>query len=292
MCEETKNLMPVPPAGLLELRRLGRNLGRYLGDTIRIREVLSECEGLVRSKGWSIGAIAVAPGLELPTYTRLARSLGSHNRNVYISAGIHGDEPATTLAVRALLEQDHWPGSANLWICPCLNPTGFEANRRENHAGTDLNRQYLKPEAREIIAHIDWLERQPAFDLCLCLHEDWESNGFYLYETNPDGKPSFADQIIKSVARVCPIDLSEVIEGRCAHDGVIHGGSDLHSRLQWPEAFYLVTHKTRLCFTLEAPSDFPMEVRISALVEAVKSAIASLCIGSDSARDGERSTSV
>ena len=88
------------------------------------------------------------------------------------------------------------PRTLDYWICPCLNPTGFEANRRENAAGTDLNRQYLQPEAHEVIAHIGWLERQPKFDLCLCLHEDWEAHGFYLYELNPDHLSSLAERII------------------------------------------------------------------------------------------------
>ena len=29
-----------------------------------------------------------------------------------------------------------------------------------------------------------WLARQPNFDLAVCVHEDWESVGFYLYELN------------------------------------------------------------------------------------------------------------
>ena len=49
--------------------------------------------------------------------------------------------------------------------------------------------------AEEIKAHIQWLARQPKFDLCLLLHEDWESHGFYLYEQNPDARRSFADRM-------------------------------------------------------------------------------------------------
>jgi hypothetical protein len=32
----------------------------------------------------------------------------------------------------------------------------------------------------------------------------------------------------------------------------------------------LITHKTRLSYTLEAPSDFLLSTRVAALVEAVK----------------------
>ena len=110
-------------------------------------------------------------------------------------------------------------------------------------------------------------------DLCLCLHEDWESHGFYLYELNPDGVPSASDRILEDVSRVCPIDFSETIEGRPAKNGLILPTLDARTRLQWPEALFLITHKTRLCYTIEAPSDFPLLLRVEALVVAVRSAI-------------------
>ena len=116
-------------------------------------------------------------------------------------------------------------------------------------------------------------DRQPGFDLCLCLHEDWESNGFYLYELNPDGRPSLAELMIASVAELCPIDCSEVIEGRPAQNGIIRPSVDPRSRPQWPEAFYLLSHKTRLSYTLEAPSDFALPVRVAGLVGAVRAAL-------------------
>ena len=64
------------------------------------------------------------------------------------------------------------PIDAALWLCPCLNPTGFPLNRRENAEGIDLNRDYRHLQSAEVRAHIDWLGRQPFFDLTLCLHED------------------------------------------------------------------------------------------------------------------------
>jgi hypothetical protein len=122
------------------------------------------------------------------------------------------------------------------------------------------------------VAHIAWLKRQPGFDLCLCLHEDWESHGFYLYEQNPEKQPSLAESIIAAVAEVCPIDPSEVIEGRPAQNGIIRPNLDPRTRPQWPEAFFLITHKTQLSYTLEAPSDFPLSARVAALVAAVNAA--------------------
>ncbi len=260
------------------MQRLGRNHGRYLGDVIDIGAVLRDCRAAALNHGWSVEEIPAMPDLRLLAFTRPARSArvpGSAFR-VYISTGIHGDEPAGPLAALQLLRDDAWPADVELRLAPCINPSGFPMNRRENAAGKDLNRDFRNPETPEIRAHVAWLDRQPAFDLSLCLHEDWEANGFYVYELNPDGRPSLAETIVERVRQVCPIDLSDLIEGRPARGGIIRPALNPYDRPDWPEAFYLITHKTRLSYTLEAPSDFALTVRVAALVEAVEAALAFL----------------
>jgi hypothetical protein len=172
-----------------------------------------------------------------------------------------------------LLQENQWPEGAEIYLLPCLNPVGFILNQRQNAEGIDLNRDYRNPNSAEVRAHIAWLERQPEFDFYLCLHEDWESHGFYLYEQNPDNKPSLAEKIIEAVKKVCPIDLSENIEGRLAKNGIVRPNILPHERPDWPEAFYLITQKARLGYTLEAPSDFPLQTRVNALVAGVNAAL-------------------
>jgi len=260
------------------LRRLGRNVNGYLGETIDLPAVLRDCIAAAKAHGWAVSEISVNEELSLPVLTRRgsisAGDAGGPLRpKVYISAGIHGDEPAGPLAVRQLLQENCWPKDFGLWLLPCLNPAGFASNRRENAQGLDLNRQYLKPQAAETGAHIHWLAQQPSFELCLCLHEDWEAHGFYVYELNPDQRPSLAETLVARVAAVCPIDRSELIEGRPAKNGIIRPSVDPRDRPQWPESFYLLTHKTRLSYTLEAPSDFPLSSRVAAMVVAVQTAL-------------------
>jgi len=262
------------------MRRLGKNVNGYFGERIDITRILSDCVEAARAHGWVIEEIPVDGKLSLLALSRRAQAANHAPPEirwpprVYISAGIHGDEPAGPLAVRQLLREDAWPAEFDLRLCPCLNPQGFLLNRRENDQGLDLNRQYLKPAASETQAHIAWLERQPSFDLCFCLHEDWESHGFYVYELNSDNRPSLAEAIVQRVAEVCPIDLSESIEGRPAREGIIRPGVDPRSRPDWPESFFLLTRKTHLSYTLEAPSDFPIAVRVAALVTAVQAGLA------------------
>jgi hypothetical protein len=90
---------------------------------------------------------------------------------------------------------------------------------------------------------------------------------------NPDHQPSLAEAMIAEVSKACPIDLSEVIEDRPAKGGIIRPKLDPGSRPQWPEAFWLITNRTRLSYTLEAPSDFPLPTRVAALVAGVNAAL-------------------
>ena len=256
------------------MERLGKNLGAYFGERIDIRAVLRDANDAAQRQGWSSEVFHRAGDLEWPALRRPALRDSKKPRRIYLSAGIHGDEPAGPLAMLRLLRENQWPEDAELFLVPCLNQSGFEANRRENPQGLDLNRDYLHLQSAEIRAHVAWLERQPAFDLCLCLHEDWESHGFYVYELNPDHRPSLAEAMVARVATVCPVDPSEIIEGRAAHNGIIRPDLDPKTRVQWPESFWLITHKTRLSYTLEAPSDFALATRVDALVAAVQAAMA------------------
>ena len=249
------------------VQRLGRNQGGYLGETIDIQQVLRDDLEAARQFGWQIEEIPVSGNLDLLAFRRV---VPAPSKKLYISTGIHGDEPAGPLAVRQLLRENEWPDHADIWICPCLNPTGFPLNRRENADGIDLNRDYLHLRSAEIRAHVVWLNQQPNFDLTLCLHEDWESHGFYIYEVNPDHEGSLGEKIMQAVSKVCPIDFSTVIEDRPAQGGIIRPDIDPAKRPQWPEALYLVMNKTRHSYTLEAPSDFPLPTRVAALSTAVR----------------------
>ena len=256
------------------VQRLGQNLGGYRGERIDIQAVLRDVAGAAQRHGWRITELPVLPGCHLLTLQRPAPAAAAAGRRLYISTGIHGDEPAGPLAVRQLLQENGWPADADLWICPCLNPPGFERNTRENAAGVDLNRDYRDPKTAEVQAHVRWLERQPQFDFALCLHEDWEAQGFYVYEINPDGRESLAPRVIAAAAQVCPIDPSPEIDGWPARDGLIAPNVDPRTRPLWAEAVYLAQARTRYTCTLEAPSDFPLATRVTALVAGVRAALA------------------
>jgi predicted deacylase len=260
---------------ILRVQKLGKNLGSYFGETIDIRAVLRDVEAAAQQHDWTSEIFHESGEFKwLALHRKPPSTLNSQpSTRLYISAGIHGDEPAGPLAALRLLQENNWPPDAEIFLLPCLNPIGFTLNRRENAEGIDLNRDYRDPQAAETRAHIAWLKRQPKFDLYFCLHEDWESHGFYLYEQNPDEKISLAEKMIEAVRKVCPIDLSEIIEDRAAQNGIVRPNISPQERPLWPEALWLITQKSRQGYTLEAPSDFPLATRVNALVTAVNAAL-------------------
>jgi hypothetical protein len=122
-------------AGPQELRRLGKNSNGYLGETIE--RIPNAPEALAFTRRVS------------PVTALVSRS--AHDRlRIYFLTGIHGGEPAGPLADGQLLRENEWPAGLDLWLCRCLNPTGFRLNRRANAEGLYLNRQYLHPGHREL----------------------------------------------------------------------------------------------------------------------------------------------
>lgn len=252
------------------MKRLGMNHAGYSGEQIEIDSTLRRCADAAHFHGWLVESMPPGPLGRWAAHRAVERG----GPRVYISAGIHGDEPAGPAAVERLLAENRWP-KAEIVIAPCLNPEGMRRNIRENPQGYDLNRDYRRLATPEAAGHVEWLQRQAPFDLTLLLHEDWESHGFYCYELLGDGAESVADQIIAAVSKVCPIDPSEWIEGRkVSRPGILAPSISPETREDWPEALWMARGRTRRNYTLEAPSDWPLPVRVAALVEAVRAAIA------------------
>lgn len=233
--------------------------------------LVAQFETAARAANFRVERFGEIAGTPLLALTK--RTPGPRPR-LYLSAGIHGDEPAAPLALLRLLEEGFFDTRAVWFLCPLLNPTGFIRGTRENAEGVDLNRDYQDLRTAEIRAHVAWLRHQPRFDVTLCVHEDWESTGFYLYELNPELRPSLARPMIDAVAPHCPIDPATTIDGRPIDEpGIIRPVSDPLMRANWPEAIYLRAHHTTLSYTLESPSAHPLEQRITALCVALTAAI-------------------
>jgi hypothetical protein len=209
----------------------------------------------------------------LPLLACTKRTPGPRPR-VYLSAGIHGDEPAPPLALLRLLEQGCFDERCTWFICPLLNPSGLARGTRQNAADIDLNRDYQDLRSAEVTAHVRWLQRQPNFDLIICAHEDWEATGFYLYELNPDRRPSLAGTMVAAARAHGPVEPAATIDDRAVDEpGIIRPVANPLLRENWPEAVYLRQHHGPFVYTIETSSRQPLEQRIATHCAVLRSAI-------------------
>lgn len=193
--------------------------------------------------------------------------------SVYLSAGIHGDEPASTEALLAWVERNSTLArSLNLRIFPCLNPWGLIHNKRTDAEGCDLNRCY-RDCSKPLVAKHRSLVQKSNYDLALILHEDYDAQGAYLYETSPV-KPHWGERIIGAMARHMPPDPRRRIDTSHARDGIIRRRITAETMPDWPEAFLLHFQGTKRVFTLETASEFHIDTRVEAHVAAIDAAIA------------------
>ena len=198
-------------------------------------------------------------------------------RRVLISAGIHGDEPASVETICRFLETEKYGAYLDKWeitILPCINPYGFENYTRENYSKKDLNRYFKEPSAPIEIQLVKSVIKPSYFDLTLELHEDVDSDGYYLFQkSNKPNGLGYGTQIINSVKKIIPINLNKIIDGMNAEKGIIHKLKNINEMEWWPMAGYSLSMNCGHCFTLETPTKFPLSTRVNAHLEALDSAL-------------------
>lgn len=221
--------------------------------------LLARWEKLTRKTGWTMRRLARAG--EFPVY--VVEAEGNDTVSLYLSAGIHGDEPAGTEALITWCEL-RWRQlrEVRLLIFPCLNPWGLQHNNRCNARGRDLNRGYRCSDVPVIRAQKKVLQGRH-FDAAVTLHEDYDAHGVYLYEI-PGAKPFWGEGLIAAAARYLPVEPRCQIEGRRCRRGVIRTRVTPDSLPEHPEAFLLRFGHTLRSLTIETPSEFSLTARVRA----------------------------
>lgn len=221
----------------------------------------------VRAAGLEMRAYARAGGFEV--YRIVSR--GSPSGGVYLSAGIHGDEPAATEAlVRWAAANPELLGQLPCVIFPCLNPWGLTNNARLDPEGRDLNRTFQ----HDHVPHIQALKafiKPLQFSLALNLHEDYDALGFYLYELEREA-PFWGEDLLEIVRPLIPIESRKTIDRRrVTQPGLVRRKIVLKKFPAIPEAVYLHFYHARRTFTFETPSEFALDLRVRvqmALIDA------------------------
>lgn len=237
---------------------------------------LTRVDALLVQAGADVEVYAEVGGYALKGY-KLHREGAPH---IYLSTGMHGDEPAGPNALIALLENDLLERDLSFSICPCLNPTGLALQTRENapeFGGLDMNRDYVLMQTKEVQGHAQWLESlKPNFpELFISLHEDWESGGYYFYEINcSEDQPDRYRYIKNRLKEVMLMEAEEIIDDHQVREqGWIYHECKADIPDGWPEAIYVAEHGCPLSFTFESPSALAMNHRVAAHQMAVNSVL-------------------
>jgi len=195
---------------------------------------------------------------------------------IYLSAGIHGDEPGATEACLDWVTSTRFiPDDFNVMIFPCLNPWGLVNNTRFDENGRDLNRTYHDDSVPQTAAHKAAIAGRK-FALAVHLHEDYDANGAYIYELR-ERRPYWADEMLKAASRHVPADTRRNIDGRPCRAGILRRVVDPVEMPHHPEAFTLYFNHACRLFTIETPSEAHIDSRVAAHVAMIERA-ARLCL--------------
>jgi protein MpaA len=156
-------------------------------------------------------------------------------------------------------------------IFPCLNPWGLVHNRRTDSENRDLNRCYHLDTIPRINAQKELL-RGRTFRLAMCLHEDYDAQGVYLYEIRKK-LTTFGGELLAAAGYHVPIDARRIIEGRRADQGWIARKIDLKKFPMVAEAIYLALNHSERTITAETPSEYDLGPRIQAQIAMIQRAI-------------------
>jgi hypothetical protein len=195
---------------------------------------------------------------------------------IALHAGVHGDEPAAPWALLSLVRDGLLDRAFGYRIWACTNPTGYAAGTRENVEGDDINRSFGRggqtPEARAIVTS----NRDRTFALAIDMHEDYEADGFYLYEPVVGKRAPFGAEIVRAIDEagfpVQPLDDAfelgyppEAHHLRTLERGRVLPDPDAERAYfsTTPLSLYLLRRAAERALTIETPRTRPWDERIA-----------------------------
>lgn len=202
-----------------------------------------------------------------------SRSVREGAEAAYLSAGVHGDEPGAVCGLLAWAEKNTALLKKRPFIIfPILNPRGLMLNTRVDHRGLDLNRRFHLHDDEVCGPWRRALEGR-RLSLALCLHEDYDAQGCYVYELSQFREPA-SHEILRRCGKRVMLDPRTNIDGRAAKSGVIRRRNPPTDLPGMPEAIELHLLGCQAGLTFETPSEFSLDWRAAAherfITEALK----------------------
>ena len=226
------------------------------------RHLIARWRRVAREAGVRLRPLAKDDGFDLfhLETPRLAETPG-----LYLSAGIHGDEPAAPEALLRWAERNAARlARLPLLIFPCLNPWGLRNNVRTDSQGRDLNRMFHL-DTHPVVAAVRKITRPHRFKIALAMHEDYDGQGMYLYEVQR-GRNGFGGELLRIAEKILPRDPRRTIDVSIARQGLIRRriSPAKFAKMGYPEAIWLHLFQSEHTFTFETPSEAALELRVRA----------------------------
>ena len=211
--------------------------------------------------------------------------IGTGDKNILITAGIHGDEPSGVYACREFIESysKEYLQQFRFTIYPCCNQSGFANDNRFNLNGIDLNRDFTEmPITDEVIAIQKSLRDGPSnYLFVMDLHEDNPlrivngfsdiPNGFYIYESHRPGSLHIGPEIISKVQHYFPICHNPAIYGDTNNGGIIDTQTNTPDQGAFEQ--FVFDNYSGSVITTETIASWPMRNRIDAQITAILAAL-------------------
>lgn len=209
---------------------------------------------------------------ELPIWGLESAAAAAGGTAIYLSAGVHGDEPAGAWALLQWAEshlRDLRKGA--FLLVPCFNPVGFIGNTRADAQGVDINRCFDEEENALMATWRSWIASR-SLALGICLHEDYDALGCYVYELSGRRKP-VSEPLMKACESLMRRDGRSIIDGRAAKRGIIRR-EKIPKGITGPEAIVLRHLGCPVTLTFETASELALGDRVSAQLRFIEGAVA------------------
>ena len=226
------------------------------------KHLVARWRRVAREAGLRLRTLAQDDGFDL-FYLETPRL--TENAGLYLSAGIHGDEPAAPEALVRWAEKNTARiATMPLLIFPCLNPWGLTNNVRSDSEGSDLNRMFHL-DSHPVVAAVRRITQPHRFHIALLMHEDYDAQGVYLYEVRR-GLHDFGEELLRRAAKVLPVDPRAKIDISTAKNGLIRRriSRKKFEAMGYPEAIWLHLFHSQNTFTFETPSEAALDIRVRA----------------------------
>lgn len=205
---------------------------------------------------------------EVKRYLHVGPQGGDTPVRIGIFAGIHGDEPAPSYAIRRLLTLlEAYPEVARgycLFFYPVCNPVGFERNTRASGSERDLNREFWQNSPEPEVGILERELREQRFHGIVSLHSDDTSDGLYGFVAGATLTQNLLRPALAEAASVLPLNHRPQIDGFKASEGIIRTGYDgvlSAPSSQRPKPFEII---------LESPADAPQVLQEQSLLVALE----------------------